>query len=280
MMDNLNLQKIEGYVVQQVADKVWAIDEFGTDIIYLVDGTEKAAVIDTGTGFGHLKKVIEALTEHPYFVLNTHGHLDHAGGTSDFEEVYISEKDFFMIEPEYVSKEKDRFLAKAKAETGFYGEGYLKECWTPGTFAPKPLLDHQIFNLGGRTLEVLYTPGHTPGSVVFLDRENRLLFAGDSVVSTPILIFDTYSSSVQELRDGLKRLDQEDFELIFPGHFLRPVGKKVLHDLIACAERILDGTATPEPVDFSHMSSEPAVLYRYGTGSIAYNEKHIYPETR
>lgn len=279
-MDNLNLQKIEGYVVQQVADKVWAIDEFGTDIIYLVDGTEKAAVIDTGTGFGHLKKVIEALTEHPYFVLNTHGHLDHVGGNSDFEEVYISEKDFFMIEPEYVSKEKDRFLAKAKAEPGFYGEGYLKECWNPGTPAPKPLLEHQIFDLGGRTLEVLYTPGHTPGSVVFLDRENRLLFAGDSVVSTPILIFDTYSSSVQEFRDGLKRLDQEDFELIFPGHFLRPVGKKVLHDLIACAERILDGTATPESVDFSHMSSEPAVLYRYGTGSIAYNEKHIYPETR
>ena len=279
-MDNLNLQKIEGYVVQQVADKVWAIDEFGTDIIYLVDGTEKAAVIDTGTGFGHLKKVIEALTEHSYFVLNTHGHLDHAGGNSDFEEVYISEKDFFMIEPEYVSKEKDRFLAKAKAEASFYGEGYLKECWDPGTLAPKPLLEHQIFDLGGRTLEVLYTPGHTPGSVVFLDRENRLLFAGDSVVSTPILIFDTYSSSVQEFRDGLKRLDQEDFELIFPGHFLRPVGKKVLHDLITCAERILDGTATPEPVDFSHMSSEPAVLYRYGTGSIAYNEKHIYSETR
>ena len=59
------------------------------------------------------------------------------------------------------------------------------------------------------------TPGHTPGSVVFLDRENRLLFAGDSVVSTPILIFDTYSSSVQEFRDGLKRLDQEDFETDF-----------------------------------------------------------------
>ena len=51
-----------------------------------------------------------------------------------------------------------------------------------------PLSEHQIFDLGGRSLEVLFTPGHTPGSVVFLDRKNKFLFAGDSVVSTPILI--------------------------------------------------------------------------------------------
>lgn len=274
-MDNLNLRNIDGYVVQMVAHGVWAIDEFGTDIIYLVEGKEKAAVIDTGAGFGNLKNVIETLTDLPYVVLNTHGHVDHAGGNHAFGQAYISEKDYFMVEPDYITRGWEDFVCKTKKEPGFYGEPYMKKDWIPGNFERIPLKAHQVFELGDRTLEVLCTPGHTPGSVVFLDRANKLLFSGDSVVSTPILIFDTYSASVKEYKEALKELDKEDFELIFPGHFLRPVGKKVLHDLIVCAEKIVEGTAVPEGIDFSHMSKEPAVIYRYKSASIAYNEKHI-----
>ena len=274
-MDNINLQQIEGYMVQLVAEGVWAIDEFGTDIIYLVTGEKSAAVIDTGVGFGNLKKVIETLTDLPYIVLNTHGHMDHLGGNHEFGKAYLSEKDFDMANTEKLRSEWKRFVEKAKKEPGFYGNDYMIKDRQPGDFQMLPLKEHQIFDLGGRSLEVLFTPGHTPGSVVFLDRKNKLLFAGDSVVSTPILIFDTYSSTVKEFAEALRELDKEDFELIFPGHYLRPIGKSILHDIITCAEKIVDGTATPEPIDFSHMSSEPAVIYRYGKGSIAYNEKHI-----
>lgn len=274
-MDNINLQQIEGYMVQLVAEGVWAIDEFGTDIIYLVTGEKSAAVIDTGVGFGNLKKVIETLTDLPYIVLNTHGHMDHLGGNHEFGKAYLSEKDFDMANTEKLRSEWKRFVEKAKKEPGFYGNDYMIKDRQPGDFQMLPLKEHQIFDLGGRSLEVLFTPGHTPGSVVFLDRKNKLLFAGDSVVSTPILIFDTYSSTVKEFAEALRELDKEDFELIFPGHYLRPIGKTILHDIITCAEKIVDGTATPEPIDFSHMSSEPAVIYRYGKGSIAYNEKHI-----
>lgn len=274
-MDNLNLQTIEGYTVQLVAENVWAIDEFGTEIIYLVTGTERAVVIDTGAGFGNLKKVIEMLTDLPYEILNTHGHLDHAGGNSDFGKAWISEKDLFMVQLDYVAKEAARFGVKAEKEPGFYGAEFRRKDWNPGPFEALLLKEHQIFDLGGRKLEVLCTPGHTPGSVVFLDRANKLLFAGDSVVSTPILLFDTYSTTVKEYLEGLRELDKEDFELIFPGHYLRPIGKQILHDLMTCAEKILDHTAESEPADFSHMSFEPAVIYRYGKGSIACNEKHI-----
>lgn len=274
-MDNLNLERIEGYVVQLAAEKVWAIDEFGTDIIYLVEGTKKAAVIDTGSGFGNLKAVIERLTSLPYIVLNTHGHIDHAGGNGDFGKVYLSEKDFFMAEPEYMKRDWDRFSSRAVKEPGFYGKEYMKEPRTFRDYEMVPLAAHQVFDLGGRSLEVFETPGHTPGSVVFLDRENKLLFSGDSIVSTPILIFDACAANVRDFGNALKELDKEDFELIFPGHYLRPIGKKVLHDLISCAEKIVDGTADPDPADFSHLFPEPAVIYHYGKGSIVYNEKHI-----
>ena len=236
-MDNINLQRIEGYTVQLVAEDVWAIDEFGADIIYLVKGEKSAAVIDTGSGFGNLKKVIETLTDLPYVVLNTHGHLDHVGGNHEFGKAYLSEKDFKMADTEKLRSGWKKYVEKTKKEPGFYGTEYIIEGREPGDFQMLPLSEHQIFDLGGRSLEVLFTPGHTPGSVVFLDKE--------------------------------------DFELIFPGHFLRPIGKAILHDLITCADKIVEGTAKPEPIDFSHMSSEPAFLFKYGKGNIAYNDKHI-----
>lgn len=232
-------------------------------------------MIDTGSGFGNLKKVIETLTDLPYVVLNTHGHLDHVGGNHEFGKAYLSEKDFKMADTEKLRSGWKKYVEKTKKEPGFYGTEYIIEGREPGDFQMLPLSEHQIFDLGGRSLEVLFTPGHTPGSVVFLDRKNKFLFAGDSVVSTPILIFDTYSSTVKEYAEGLKKLDKEDFELIFPGHFLRPIGKAILHDLITCADKIVEGTAKPEPIDFSHMSSEPAFLFKYGKGNIAYNDKHI-----
>lgn len=274
-MDNLNLQKIEGYTVQLVAEKVWAIDEFGTDIIYLVEGNTKAAVIDTGAGFGNLKAVIETLTKLPYIVLNTHGHLDHIGGNYQFGSAYLNELDFKMANTEKLQGEWNDFVKKAKKEPGFYGNEYLQTAHGPKEFKKIPLKNKQILDLGGRSLEVFFVPGHTWGSVVFLDRENRILFSGDSIVSTPILIFDTYSANVKEFKSALIELEKEEFDIIFPGHYLRPVGRKTFLDLIVCAEKIINGTAVPKEVDFSHMSSEVAVLYQYGNGSIVFNDKHI-----
>lgn len=274
-MDNINLQTIEGYTVQLVADRVWAIDEFGTDILYLVEGSEKAAVIDTGCGMGNLKKVIESLTDRPYMVLNTHGHIDHAGGNYEFPEAYLGKADFAMADTQNLRQGWESFLEKTKAEPDFYGLEYMKEHALPGACPLHALENGQIFDLGDRKLETIFVPGHTPGSVVFLDRENKFLFSGDSIVSTPILIFDTYSTNIEEYVEALKELQKEDFELVFPGHYLRPIGKKVLYDLIVCGEQILKGSANPEQVDFSHMSAEPAFLYRYHSGSIVYNEKHI-----
>jgi len=83
-------------------------------------------------------------------------------------------------------------------------------------------------------------------------------------VSTPILIFDTYSSTVKEYAEGLKKLDKEDFELIFPGHFYVRSEKQFFTILSHVLIKIVEGTAKPEPIDFSHMSSEPAFLFKYG----------------
>ena len=83
-----------------------------------------------------------------------------------------------------------------------------------------------------------------------------------------------YRISSFESGESLLKSGRE-FDLIFPGHFLRPIGKRYLFDLMECAREILSGRAEPEPGDFGHMSSEPALVHRYGLASIVYNEKHI-----
>ena len=75
--DNMNIKKINGFTLQQVSRDVWAIDEFGIDIMYLIIGTERALLIDTGIGIGNIRSVVETMTHLPYDVVNTHHHYDH-----------------------------------------------------------------------------------------------------------------------------------------------------------------------------------------------------------
>lgn len=276
-MDNLNLRYINDYAVQLVADHVWAVDEFGADLCYVVEGTERAVVVDTGYGYGKLRETVEQITSLPYEIVNTHGHMDHVCGNCQFEHAHMNPADRFMITPEYIGTRWAATCEKMKREPGFTGINYIRSTQVPVVPDTIPLKEHQIFDLGGRQLEVLFTPGHTPGGIVLLDAKNRILFAGDTIVSTPILIFDTYSTTVKEYLDGLLRLRERDgeFDLIVSGHYVRPIGKLYFYDLIQCAIEILDGTARKETIDFSHMSNEPAVLYRYGKASIVCSEKHL-----
>lgn len=275
-MDNLNIRIINGYTVQLVAQNIYALDEFGVDIIYLVEGAKRAMLVDTGAGLGRLKETVKELTDKPVFVVNTHGHIDHALGNYEFDETYMSEKDEWMLEPPYMTNEKWKAFCMRQMDTSAHTG---PDTGGRTLLVRKPtgkLTEGMCFDLGDRGFEAISVSGHTPGSMVFLDSKNRILLSGDSVVSTPILIFDTYSTNVEMYLEDLKKLvaRAEEFDLILPGHYLRPIGKKYLFDLIRCAEEILQGVE-PEEIDFSHMSGEPAQIHRCGQASIVYNEKHI-----
>ena len=65
--------------------------------MYLLEGKEKAILLDTGLGVGNIKEYVEQLTSLPYIVILSHGHLDHAGGASLFESVYINQNDVSLL---------------------------------------------------------------------------------------------------------------------------------------------------------------------------------------
>ena len=80
----------------QIDENTWAFSEFGLSSMYLLTGTEKALLIDTGLGSGNLAEEIRSMTDLPLVTVITHGHIDHAGSAGFFDEVYISPNDVLL----------------------------------------------------------------------------------------------------------------------------------------------------------------------------------------
>src|SRR5580765_436826 len=82
----------------KAGEGLWIISDHGSDNIYLVEGNDKAMLIDTGLGVARLSAFVKTLTTKPLIVVNTHGHPDHAGGDFEFKAVYANSADFSSIQ--------------------------------------------------------------------------------------------------------------------------------------------------------------------------------------
>ena len=149
----------------QLNDHLWLMDDNGESTGYIVAGKDRAAVIDTMNGYEDVRAVAAGVTDRPVIVINTHGHCDHIYGNVFFDGALIDEKD----------------LPVARAHCEF--EDFKKLCEKSGLKMPPfaTVKDGDVIDLGDLTLEVISLPGHTPGSICLLLREDRILFTGDSV---------------------------------------------------------------------------------------------------
>lgn len=148
----------------QLTDRIWLLEEENASG-YLVIGDSRSLLIDTMFGMDDLGKVVRSLTDLPVTVINTHGHGDHIGGDIYFDTVCLHPADIPMVEKEALDPEFRVFLK----EKGLKLPSVL------------PLHAGDTFDLGNRTAEIIPLPGHTPGSVCVLLREDRILFTGDAV---------------------------------------------------------------------------------------------------
>jgi len=178
------------FEVYRVADGVLAIYEpgqFEEVISFLIEGDERALLFDTGLGIGDMGRLVGQLTDREVVVLNSHSHYDHIGGNYQFDDVWARDTDYTLARAAGSSPE-------AVAE--FLSEGWvwkpLPEGFERDTFRSRPFRisrtvgDGDVIDLGGRRLEVLATPGHAPDAVCLLDREQRLLFTGDTFYLAPL----------------------------------------------------------------------------------------------
>jgi glyoxylase-like metal-dependent hydrolase (beta-lactamase superfamily II) len=203
----------EWYEVYKLLDGTYAIYEpyqFEEAVSYLVIGKEKAVVIDTGTGIGDLKKVISELTQMPVSVVNTHGHWDHIGSNYQFEEISC------FNNADCINRLRTR-VENSSLQSSITGEsiwkplpkGFDAATWEIPAVEPTILLEEgDIIDLGDRALEVIHTPGHSPGSICLLDKKNRILFTGDTFFPGPLYAYpedvniDDYIASIERLKSS------------------------------------------------------------------------------
>lgn len=240
------------YKVFQIDSQTWRIEDCFKCHIYLLEGEEKAILVDTGMGMPGLADCVKRLTQKPVIVINSHGHLDHVGANCQFQNCYMMEADKEVMKEHTDKSFRKEMIADFAVEFGFQlSEGELDEMAGATRRGPfTPIADRQIFRLGGRTAEVIATPGHTGGSICLLDRERKNLFSGDTICDRGILLHFPHSASVSEYRNSVKKLQkrQEEYDTIWPGHHDCPLDLKYLEEYEKCAAQILENPEGGETV--------------------------------
>jgi len=211
-------------------------------IAYLIIGTKQAVLFDTGMGIGNMHGLVTRLTSRPIVVLNSHTHNDHIGGNWQFPYV-------FGMDTAFTRSNTKGERADAQAEIAL-GQicGDLPKNFDPKTYATKPwhvsIPVHDGFkvNLGGRTLEIIATPGHTPDAICLLDRDNGLLFTGDTYYPAPIWLFrpetdlDAYVASVKKIAALAPQI-----KLVLGAHNVPIAEPTVLPRLVTAIEAVRAG---------------------------------------
>ena len=276
---------MEYYSTEKVNDHLTVIRSLTGELLYLVEGQEKAALIDTSVGAGHLRNLVEKLTDKELLVLLTHGHIDHALGAPEFDQVYMNEKDI------------DLYKSQCPLPVR---KGYMQMCLQPEVFAeigekdyvpPKPeqkflpLEDGMIFDLGGVIIEAVAYPGHTRGSMAFLFREDKILLLGDACNNSTFL-FGAETSSVEAYEETTKKVLERmkgRYSRVFISHHDREVGADILENMIELCEAIKAGAVDDEPFSFMGMKAFMAKKTDSQgkrldgkSGNLIYRKDHIY----
>ena len=230
-------QQFPPYEPVKIGEKFWAIEQGGVRC-YLFEGDDMALLVDAGFG-GDLKTVCEKLTDKPIQLLITHADGDHMGAAWQFGPYYMHPSEF-----------------------SYY---HMRNSKQPDAIA---IWEGEKIDLGNFCFEIVFIPGHTPGSIALLERNQRFILTGDTVGNVPVYMFGNgrnlpaYLASIKKLKEI-----QDSFDEIWPAHGKRPLPKAILKDLCQLAGEITTGkwpASQPAP---AHM---PESVKVYGKNGVAF----------
>lgn len=207
-------------VIRQIDAHTWEGNGhlMANETIYIIEGEDKAILLDAGTKIDDLDKIVAGITKKPITLIATHVHPDHTGSAINyFPEIWINAADTVNV---------PQFMADYKG-TIYYLE------------------DGQVFDLGGRRIEVIFTPGHTPGSATFFEMDDRKWgYSGDAFGSGNLLLttnFSTLLATTTRIETYMKR---HGIEKMYPGHYMgaNPETLQRISDLKRMSEEMIEGT--------------------------------------
>jgi glyoxylase-like metal-dependent hydrolase (beta-lactamase superfamily II) len=239
--------------VSEVEPGVFRIDEplhFEWVKSFLVVGAERAALIDTGTGVGDIRDVVDELTTLPLMVINSHGHWDHIGGNFRFDDIAIHEAEAFKLE-QGISRERMRRNLAPDLLRGPLPEGVDPDnAPIPPSKATTLLQGGEKIDLGGVVLEVIFAPGHSPGGIVLLDRSRGILFSTDVAYAAPLYCYSE-ETSFDDYRASMRALAALAPELraVYGSHNETPFAAELLIAMDKAFDAIAAGEVESEIVD-------------------------------
>ncbi len=274
--------------VREVAEGIWLLAEPPFTSSYLIRGRNRAILFDTGLGFRDIRDPVGRLVDVPVLVVNSHHHFDHVGSNHGFEDIAIHEAGADALRagpPEEwlrdfargVRSALEQFAVYRELDDGFFRlllpeniaaplpDSFDLDAWTVRPSVPSRLLrDGEVIDLGGRSVTVVHTPGHTTDSICLFDPRTGSLLAGDTVSHAPIYTH-LPTGDVGDLLRSAERLASEyggGTRAIFVHHVLRyEVKPDLLRDIAEACTAILDGSAEPG-LGFD-LFGRRVVLYRF-----------------
>lgn len=183
---------------------------------YLLNGTQYSLLIDTGLGIGNIYDEVVKLAEKPVIAVATHVHWDHIGGHKYFPNFYVHQQEAAWLTGKFPLP-----LAQVKASVA-------ERCQLPADFnmdayeifqgqAARVLKDNDEIDIGGRTIQVLHTPGHSPGHMCFYEPGRGYLFTGDLAYLDTLFAFYPSTDPVAYLA-SLEKVAKLPATRVFPGH--------------------------------------------------------------
>jgi len=214
---------------------------------YFIKGDDRDLVIDTGFHWTEcLNPLLEGLEElgsNPLKrdVFVTHLHSDHMGNAKDVvgpgRKIYMSKKDLFYVRRRFTDEYKEEYQEEPKGtkDEMLIKEGFTKEMLSelakvnPAKIYAIPALGDEFVGLdendkikvGYFELEMLLTPGHTPGNTMLWDEKHGIMFTGDNIlfnITPNITSWPGVKDSLGDYMDNLKKYRDYPVELALPAH--------------------------------------------------------------
>lgn len=266
--------------VEKINESTWRINEFNLVNAFLLEGKKNSALIDTGCGLGEIDKCVKEITDKMLYVLLTHSHPDHAGGVYHFKSLPIymnSDDDSLKLWGMRTDNGFRRMYIETRGPRLYDGEIRNLYSLLPNdnpdctSFDYINIDDGSIIDLGERTLECIHTPGHTDGSICFLDRKNRLLFSGDTINRSIILMRqpDNSTQLIKIFHDSLLKIwrHEKEFDSLIIGHGNPILEKSIIKDYLEITDGLLSGSLRGS---YEESGFRKGDVIRYGKAELWY----------
>jgi glyoxylase-like metal-dependent hydrolase (beta-lactamase superfamily II) len=263
------------FYVREALPGVWMINEPQHVCSWLVAGSERAVLLDTGLGVMPIRPVAQAAVGpgRPVSVVNTHYHFDHVGGNAEFAEIAIhrigaplltaeAPQDVLRAYAGFAQRMVGSLDAYRRLDDEFYWQltaestprpfppSFDAQRWRiPASHATRTLDEGDRVDLGGRELTVLHTPGHSPDSISLLDEHDGTLFAADVFNIGPVYCHFP-DSDLDDLARSARRLADlgDAVARIVVHHYGRVIAEpSLLADYARDIERVRAGDVATEP---------------------------------